>query len=38
MRRTILTNQPSEILYARFQDAEGDESYVAVEGMSYDLE
>ena len=38
MRRTILTNQPSEILYARFQDAEGDESYVGVEGMSYDLE
>jgi len=38
MRRTIITNQPNETLYARFQDAEGDESYVAVEGMSYDLE
>jgi len=37
MRRTILTNQPSSILYARFQDAEGDESYVGVEGLSYDL-
>jgi hypothetical protein len=37
MRRTIMTDQPSGTLYARFRDADGDESYVGVEGLSYDL-